>query len=70
MWTLSEQIFSVREKYKHGGNPHGSQFTIIETVPPKSLVIRIKQPQSLNKEQVLSALGVDETWITVEKRNG
>ena len=31
--------------------PHGSQFTIIEDVPDKGLVIRIKQPPILDKEK-------------------
>lgn len=45
--------------------PHGSQFTIIEEVPARSLVIKIKQPEKLDKEEVLKALGFDKSWITV-----
>jgi hypothetical protein len=26
--------------------------------------------EPLDKEQILSALGVDETWVTFKKRNG
>ena len=48
--------------------PHGSQFTIIEDIPPKSLVITIKQPPVLNKEEVLKTLGFDSSWINVERR--
>jgi hypothetical protein len=47
--------------------PHGSQFTISEDVPDKSLVIRIKQPEKLDKEKILLALGFDKSWITVEQ---
>jgi len=47
--------------------PHGSQFTIVENVPDKHLVIRIKQPEKLEKELILQALGFDKTWITVEQ---
>lgn len=47
--------------------PHGSQFTIIETVPIKKLHLKITIPPMLDKEQVLNALGFDETWITVVK---
>jgi hypothetical protein len=47
--------------------PHGSQFTIVENVPDKHLVIRIKQPDKLDKEHVLQALGFDKTWISVEQ---
>ncbi len=47
--------------------PHGSQFTIIEDVPKSKLIIQIREPQKLDKEQILNALGVDNTWITVIK---
>ncbi len=48
--------------------PHGSQFTIIENVPHNSLLIKIKKPDHLDKEAVLTALGFDKTWVSVEKR--
>ena len=47
--------------------PHGSQFTIIEQVPDKKLVVRVKTPKSLEKEQVLGALGFDPSWISIER---
>jgi hypothetical protein len=50
--------------------PHGSQFTIIEEIPEDSLLIKIKEPETLNKEDVLKALGFDKSWISVTKRNG
>lgn len=49
--------------------PHGSQFTIIEDVPRKSLVIKIKQPEILKKDQILKALGFDKSWITITHKN-
>jgi hypothetical protein len=49
--------------------PHGSQFTIIEDVPDKNLVIQIKQPPILDKEQILKTLGFDKSWITVIHKN-
>ena len=49
--------------------PHGSQFTIIEDVPVKSLVIKIKQPPILDKEQILSNIGFDKSWITIIHKN-
>jgi hypothetical protein len=48
--------------------PHGSQFTIIEDVPEKSLVIRIREPQTLDKDQILTALGFDRSWVTVTQK--
>lgn len=45
--------------------PHGSQFTIIEDVPEKSLIIKVKQPRQLDKTHVLDTLGFDNSWVTV-----
>lgn len=50
--------------------PHGSQFTIIEEVPQKSLIIRIKKPETLNKESILKTLGFDKSWISITNKNG
>ena len=50
--------------------PHGSQFTIHEDVPDQSLVIRIKRPEHLDRDQVLNAVGFDKDWVSVEKRKG
>lgn len=49
--------------------PHGSQFTIIEEIPEDSLLIKIKEPEMLNKEDILQALGFDKSWISVIKRD-
>jgi len=72
-WNKNNNLIGIdkrTEEHKFTWQPHGSQFTIIETVPEKSLLIKIKQPAPLDKEQILAALGVDKTWITVEQRNG
>lgn len=45
--------------------PHGSQFTIMEEIPEKSLVIRVKQPEILDKEEILAAIGFDKSWISI-----
>jgi hypothetical protein len=72
-WNKNNNLIGIdnrTEEHKFTWQPHGSQFTIIEEIPAKSLLIRIKQPQTLDKEQILAALGVDDTWITIEKRHG
>ncbi len=48
--------------------PHGSQFTIIEKVPKSSLILKLKQPEVLDKNKILNAIGFDKSWVTVEKR--
>lgn len=67
-WNKNENL----EGFERGTNikkfvwqPHGSQFTIIEQVPENSLVLNIKQPESLDKEVVLESLGFDENWVQV-----
>lgn len=49
--------------------PHGSQFTINEEVPEKKLIIKVRQPELLNKEKVLDALGFDSSWITIVRND-
>lgn len=48
--------------------PHGSQFTITETVPEQTLILKIKQPEKLNKAKILDAIGFDKTWVTIERK--
>lgn len=55
--------------HKFTWQPHGSQFTIIEEVPQKRLIIKIKKPESLIKEEVLNSLGFDNSWITVIQKD-
>lgn len=58
------------DEHKFTWQPHGSQFTIVEDIPEKKLVIKIKQPPTLDKDLVLNALGFDKSWITVIQKNG
>ena len=72
-WNKNHNLIGIDKKtneHRFTWQPHGSQFTIIEKVPDKKLIIRIKQPERLNKEKVLLALGFDKSWITVIKQNG
>lgn len=49
--------------------PNGSQFTIVEEVPEKCLIIKIKQPEKLDKDAILKALGFDKSWVTVSQKS-
>lgn len=67
-WNSNKNLVGTEKRndeHRFTWQPHGSQFTIIEDVPAKSLVIRIKQPKKLDKEKILTALGFDKSWITV-----
>ena len=48
--------------------PHGSQFTIIEKVPEETLILKIKQPEVLDKEKILTAIGFDKSWVTIKRK--
>ena len=72
-WNKNKNLVGTEKKsgeHRFTWQPHGSQFTIIEDVPEKNLVINIKQPKILDKEKILKALGFDKSWITVTHKNG
>jgi len=48
--------------------PHGSQFTITEIVPEQTLILKIKQPEKLDKAKILDAIGFNKTWVTIERK--
>ncbi|WP_157208893.1 hypothetical protein [Mariniflexile maritimum] len=45
--------------------PHG---TIHEHVPEHTLILKIKQPERLNKEKILDTIGFDKSWVTIERK--
>lgn len=58
-----------KSKNKHfTWQPHGSQFTITEIVPEKTLILKIKRPETLDKEKILNAIGFDKSWVTIERK--
>lgn len=70
-WNKNGNLVGIEKsstEHRFTWQPHGSQFTIIEEIPEDSLLIKIKEPEQLNKEEVLTALGFDKTWVTVSKR--
>ena len=70
-WNKNNNLVGTHKnngEHRFTWQPHGSQFTIIEDVPKKALVIKIKQPKTLDKDQILKALGFDKTWVTVTQK--
>ncbi len=63
-----EGTLKSTQEHRFTWQPHGSQFTIIEKVPNDSLLINIKEPEPLDKNDILEALGFDNSWISVIKR--
>jgi hypothetical protein len=71
LWNNNNNLVGTHKKtgeHCFTWQPHGSQFTIIEKVPGKSLVINTRQPRLLDKDAILTALGFDNSWITVTKK--
>ncbi|QFG53460.1 hypothetical protein [Chryseobacterium sp.] len=71
-WNKNGNLRGIEKsttEHRFTWQPHGSQFTIIEEIPEDSLLIKIKEPKTLNKEDILKALGFDKTWISVSKRS-
>ncbi|MEM0993766.1 MAG: hypothetical protein AAGI49_12085 [Bacteroidota bacterium] len=56
------------QRKKFTWQPHGSQFTIIEEIPEKMLVLKIRRPEKLDKQKVLDTIGFDESWVSIEKK--
>ena len=53
------------EEHKFTWQPHGSQFTVIESVPADRLAIRLKQPPLVDRLAVLESIKFDKSWVEV-----
>lgn len=58
------------DRHRFTWQPHGAQFTILEDVPEKRLIIKVRKPPSLDKEKVLSEIGFQKDWIKVIEQHG
>jgi hypothetical protein len=69
-WNKRNNLEGSNKKtgeHKFTWQPHGSQFTIVESIPADRLAIRIKQPPMLNQDEILHALRFDASWIEILK---
>lgn len=67
-WNKEKNLIGTQKrtgKHSFTWQTHGSQFTIIEEVPDKCLILKIKQPPTLDKDHILNAIGFDKSWVTV-----
>ncbi|MCI0449117.1 MAG: hypothetical protein L0Y79_04925 [Chlorobi bacterium] len=72
-WNENKNLIGIEKslkEHKFTWQPHGSQFTVIEKVPNKNLIIKIKKPKTLNKEKILKSLKFDKSWVTVIHKSG
>ena len=67
-WTWNKrgnlEGFDMKSKHKFTWQPHGSQFTICETVPSDAVRLEIKKPLSISKEKILDEIGFDASFYT------
>lgn len=45
--------------------PHGSQFTILSTVPADAIKFRVRRPPVLTQQTALEAIGFDPSWVEI-----
>ncbi len=57
------------DRHRFTWQPHGSQFTIIENIPSKRLIVKIKKPKNIDSEKILEAIGFEDNWITIINKN-
>lgn len=72
-WNKNGNLRGIEKsttEHRFTWQPHGSQFTIIEEIPQDSLLIKIKEPMPLNKQDILDTLGFDNSWVSVNQRRG
>ncbi|MES0491852.1 MAG: hypothetical protein ABUK01_17790 [Leptospirales bacterium] len=68
-WNKNNNLIGFNSSsnlHKFTWQPHGSQFTIIEIVPPKSLYLEIDRPiETLDKKKILDSLGYQNSWLKI-----
>ena len=64
-WNKNGNLEGLDKEQEHRftWQPHGSQFTIIETMPSDALRLSIKKPNNIPKDEVLKQIGFDESFF-------
>jgi hypothetical protein len=65
-WNTRGNLEGFNEEHHHKftWQPHGSQFTIVQEVPPERVAFRMRLPEPLPFDTTMQALGFDESWVT------
>ena len=45
--------------------PHGSQFTIIESVPKSRICFRVRKPEARDRNTLLKEIGFNRSWVEI-----
>lgn len=69
-WTVNKNGNLEGRSKTHGAHkftwqPHGSQFTIIYSVPSSAVRFRIKRPPVLDFNKTMEQIGFDESWVSI-----
>jgi hypothetical protein len=60
-----EGVNKTTNIHKFSWQPHGSQFTIMYSVPASSVRFKVKRPAVLDFEKTIEQIGFDKSWITI-----
>lgn len=55
------------DEIKFTWQPHGSQFTIHESIPINAVRFTIKKPPVITKDKILSTINFDESWVEIKR---
>lgn len=66
-WNRRRNLEGRDEEGRHRftWQPHGSQFTVVEDVPPDRVAFRLRLPVYRSREETLAELGFDESWVEI-----
>ncbi len=60
-----EGIDKTNNSHRFTWQSHGSQFTILEKIPQKKLIVKINKPTLIDSDKFLESIGFKDDWITI-----
>jgi len=66
-WNKNNNLVGIAKNGKtlFTWQPHGSQFTIHQSIPNDRLALQIKPPTKLDRDTVLKSIKFDKSWVKV-----
>lgn len=61
-----EGMERTHSEHKFTWQPHGSQFTIIYSVPSSAVRFQIKRPPVLDFNRTMEQIGFDDSWVSIK----
>lgn len=68
-WNKKNNLdgFDRNQNHCFTWQPHGSQFTILKSIPENATIFKLRKPEPLNKNEVLSELHYSDDWLEIIK---